>query len=274
MLSSEEFRLVYQRAYIPEHLPTYVEAVSSAEPHLHDDYLCFTCGAHLIFIGYPLKMEANGTPRSYESACERFRPATVAVIAPQLWLPDQSHESQPEDSYYRLELPLGPLDPELSYMLRRAARELQVREGTFGKDHRRLVKDFISGHELTQGHKFIFKRIPHYLKRSRTARLLEARKGDDLVAFTIVDLGSASYAFYLFNLRSVEENVPGASDLLFYEMVSLAQSEGKVAINLGLGIHPGIRSFKEKWGGIPFLPYCSTLITREPDELGFLTDKL
>ena len=274
MLSSEELHLVYERAYIPEQLPSYVEAVSSAEPHLHDDCLCFTRGTHLIFIGYPLKMAANGMPRSYESACERFRPATVAVIAPQLWFPHQPYQSQPADSYYRLELPLGRLDPELSYMVRRAARELRIREGTFGKDHRRLVKDFISGHELSREHKLIFERIPYYLKRSKAARLLEARKGDVLVAFTIVDLGAARYAFYLFNLRSAEENVPGASDLLFLEMVSLAQSERKKAINLGLGIHPGIRHFKEKWGGIPFLPYCSTRVTRKPDELSSLVDKL
>jgi len=274
MLSSEELRLVYERAYIPEHLPNYVEAVSSAEPHLHDDCLCFTRGTHLIFIGYPLNTETDNAPRSYESACKRFRPATAAVIAPQLWFPDQTYEIQPGDSYYRLELPLGSLDPELSYMVRRAARELQVREGTFGKDHRRLVKDFISGHELTREHKLIFERIPYYLKRSKAARLLEARKGDVLVAFTIMDLGSANYAFYLFNFRSVKENVPGASDLLFYEMVSLAQSEGKVAINLGLGIHPGICRFKEKWGGIPFLPYATALIRRKPFGMDTMVDKL
>jgi hypothetical protein len=127
---------------------------------------------------------------------------------------------------------------------------------------------------LTKDHKLIFERIPHYLKRSRAARLLEARKGDVLVAFTIVDMGSANYAFYLFNFRSVEENVPGASDLLFHEMVSLAQSERKEVINLGLGIHPGIRRFKVKWGGIPFLPYASALVQREPLELGTLVHKL
>lgn len=274
MLSSEELRLVYELAYIPEHLPNYVEAVSSAEAHIHDDYLCFTRGTHLIFIGYPLKMAVNGTPRSCESACERFRPDTVTVIAPQLWFPHQPYQSQPADSYYRLQLPLARLDPELSYMVRRAARELQLKDGTFGKDHKRLVKDFIADHELAQEHKQIFERIPHYLKISRTARLLEARKGNVLVAFTIVDLGSADYAFYLFNFRSSKEYVPGASDLLFHEMVHLAQSGDKKAINLGLGIHPGIRRFKEKWGGIPFLPYASALLERQQLKIDALVDKI
>jgi len=107
-----------------------------------------------------------------------------------------------------------------------------------------------------------------------TMRLLEARKEDVLVAFTIVDMGSANYAFYLFNFRSVEENIPGVSDLLFHEMVSLAQAELKGALNLGLGIHPGVRRFKEKWGGVPFLTHASAFVHRQPLEMGRLVDKL
>lgn len=129
MLSSAEVRLVYEQAYIREWLPHYGEAVSSAEPHLHDDHLCFTRKNHLTFIGYPLGMDGKDTKQSYESARERFHPATVAVIAPHLWFPDETYEIQSEDSYHKLDLPLGQLNPELSYMLRRAARELQVREG-------------------------------------------------------------------------------------------------------------------------------------------------
>ncbi|MBW2307906.1 MAG: hypothetical protein JRG73_13355 [Deltaproteobacteria bacterium] len=274
MLSSEELSLIYRRAYVPEHLPGYVVAVSAAEPHLHGEYLCFTRGTHLIFIGYPLGMDVQDTPRFYKSACERFHPATVAIIAPQLWLPAQTYQSQPEDSYYRLELPLGPIDPEVAYMVRRAAREIRVTQGRFGKEHKRLVKDFLSRHELSREHRLIFERIPHYLKTSEAARLLEARKGDILVAFTIVDLGSANYAFYLFNFRSVEASVPGASDLLFQEMAELARSEGKAAINLGLGIHPGVRNFKEKWGGTPFLPHTHALVHRHSYELDALGKKI
>ena len=216
MLNSEELCLVYERAYVPEHLPDYVEAVSPAESHLHGDYIFFTTGTHLIFIGYPLKVKECRIEESFESVCASFHPATIAVIAPQLWSLDQSYESQSTDTYYELTLPVGPLDPELSYMVRRASRELQVMTGTFGRDHLRLVKDFIANHELAHGQRQIFERIPRYLKRSKTARLLEARKAGRLIAFTIVDLGSANYAFYLFNFRSLKENIPGASDLLFY----------------------------------------------------------
>ena len=36
MLNSQERRLVYQKAYLPEHIPDYVEAISGAEPFLHE----------------------------------------------------------------------------------------------------------------------------------------------------------------------------------------------------------------------------------------------
>jgi hypothetical protein len=69
--------------------------------------------------------------------------------------------------------------------------------------------------------------------------------------------------------------VPGASDFLFDEMVRLAQSKGKRAINLGLGIHAGIRRFKEKWGGKAFLTHRSILIQRQQvTDIGKLSKKL
>jgi hypothetical protein len=89
-----------------------------------------------------------------------------------------------------------------------------------------------------------------------------------------MDLGAAEYAFYLFNFRSTKEKVPGASDLLFHKMVCLAQEDGKTAINLGLGIHTGVRHFKEKWGATLFLPYTSCLLQRQPAQIKGLLDKL
>jgi hypothetical protein len=57
-------------------------------------------------------------------------------------------------------------------------------------------------------------------------------------------------------------------------MVNLAQAEGKKAINLGLGVNAGIRRFKEKWGGVPFLPYASAMIRRGSVDIGRLANKL
>jgi len=274
MLTREERNFIYQRAYLPEHLTDYVESISGAEAYIYYEHLYFTVGNHLILIGYPLGTQSS-TRQVYEFVCDRFQPVTVALIAPQLWFPTRTCQNWCEDAYYRLVLPVPHFHPDVAYMVRRAARELQVVQGRFGTEHQEQVKEFLSGHELAGEQRLIFERIPHYLARSETARLLEARRQNGvLVAFTVMDLGAAEYAFYLFNFRSTKEKVPGASDLLFHKMVCLAQEEGKKAINLGLGIHPGIRHFKEKWGATPFLPYTSCLLRRQPARIRELLDKL
>ena len=274
MLTPEEQGLIYQRAYLPEHLTDYVESISGTEASIHYEHLCYTKGKHLIFVGYPLAPRSD-TQQVYKFVCDHFQPATVAVIAPQLWLPSHTCQNWSEDTYYHLVLPLADLHPDVAYMVRRAARELRVVQGKFGREHQKLVKEFISGRELTEEQRLIFERISRYLARSKTARLLEARcQNGVLAAFTIMDLGAAEYAFYLFNFRSTKKEVPGASDLLFHKMVCLAQEQGKKAINLGLGIHPGIRHFKEKWGATPFLPCTSCFLYRQPVQLREFLDKL
>jgi hypothetical protein len=274
MLTREEQDTVYAHAYLPEHLPAYLEAVTASAPRLRADHLYLIKGSHLTLIGYPLKGKTDTTPKVYHSLCEDLHPETVALIAPQIWLSPDTYEAQPGDDYYRLELPLGTLPQGVAYMIRRAKRELTVLEGTFGREHKRLIREFLSNHNLTPAQKKIYKAIPRYLKHSSTARLLEARRGDHLAAFNILDLGGADYAFYLFNFRSRKGGVPGASDLLFREMAEMARGEGKGAMNLGLGIHPGIRRFKEKWGGRPFLPHCSGLVRMKSPGLGSLARKL
>ena len=274
MLRSEELNRIYRQAYLPEHLPEYVEPISGAQAHLFGNYLCFTRKAHLIFIGYPLGVNSDDTPRAYSSACEQFEPSTVALIAPDIWLPPAEVKIQSQDFYYRCRLPLEPIEPKTANMVRRAKRELTLSHGSFDKDHKKLIKGFIKTHQLTAEQAYVYQHIDRYLKHSSTARILEARRHNVLVAFTVVDTGSADYAFYLFNFRSQKENVPGASDLLFKAMLDLAQSEGKKAVNLGLGIHQGIRQFKEKWKGVPFLPYRSAWVERKPPDFGELAQKL
>lgn len=274
MLTSEECDLVYDHAYLPEHLPDYVRSVTGGEPYLEGGHLCFLREKHLTFIGYALGSGALDTPEAYESACRRFKPATVALIASEIPLPAEACETRGTDHYYRLDLPAVSPPPEVAYMVRRADRELKVGTGTFGREHRKLVKAFLSQHDFASEQKHIYKRIPQYLNSSGTASLIEARKGHTLVAFNILDTGARGYAFYMFSFRSYRQPVPGASDLIFSEMIRRAQSEGKKALNLGLAINPGIQRFKEKWGGKVFLPYASALVRRRAMNLGRLADKL
>ena len=274
MLSSNEHNRIYQQAYVPEHLPDYVAAISGSEPYLFQDHLCYFHSNHLIFVGYPLAENPAEISRVYQAACDRLNPRTIMLVADDLSSLPEGSQTQPADRYYRLDLPLKSLSPDVAYMVRRAERELKIEVGQFGREHKRIIKDFIARQNLSDEQIHILKHIQNYMKRSKTAHLLEARQADRLVAFSIVDLGSARYAFYQFNFRTAKIAVPGASDLLFNEMVQLAQSEGKQAINLGLGIHPGIRRFKEKWGGEPFLAHNSVLITRKQVLLGKLANKL
>ncbi len=148
-------------------------------------------------------------------------------------------------------------------MIRRAQRELRVSEGMFLDEHKAVIDAFLSDRELSPSHREIFSKIETYLAHSKTARLIEVRKGPDLTAFNIVDLGSTYYMFYMFNFRSIKPNVPGASDLLFHEIIRLAEAKEKRAINLGLGISAGVRRFKEKWGAVPFLDHKSVMIRRK-----------
>jgi hypothetical protein len=273
MLNDRERKWIYRHAYLPEHLPDYVGAVSGAEPFLHRNYLYFLGKKHLIFNGYPLKPGAEPPARIYDHICARCRPTTAAVIASAIWLPAEPYEQQAVDSYYRLDLPVRPIDAAVAYMLRRAQRDLQISRGSFGKAHKRIIKAFVAGHRLNRRQEYLFKHIPQYLKASDSAVLFEARRQKELVAFNIVDLGAADYAFYLFSFRS-GINVPGASDLLFHAMVKLAHAEGKKAVNLGLGVNAGIRRFKEKWGGVPFLKYSSVLVDKREVDIGRLARKL
>jgi len=274
MLNDQEHKWIYRHAYLPEHLPDYVGAVSGAEPFLHHGYLYFFGKKHLIFNGYPLEPHSDPPAQIYDYICGRFQPITVAVIASAIWLPADQYEQQASDSYYGLDLPLTPIDAAVAYMLRRAQRDLQVRRGGFEKEHKKIIKAFLAGHSFNRRQKYLFKHIPQYLKASDSAVLFEARMGNELVAFNIVDLGAADYAFYLFSFRSSKINVPGASDLLFHEMVNLAHTEGKKTVNLGLGVNAGIRRFKEKWGGTPFLNYSSVFVDRREVDIGRLAQKL
>ena len=137
-----------------------------------------------------------------------------------------------------------------------------------------MIKAFVTDRSFNRQQKNLYKHIPQYIKASDSAVLFEARQDRELIAFNIVDLGAADYAFYLFSFRSRKRNVPGASDLLFYNLVNLAQIEGKKAINLGLGVNAGIRRFKEKWGGIPFMDYSSVLVDKRKIDIGRLAKKL
>lgn len=264
-MTEAQREIVYRGACVPEHLPHYVEPVSGAAAHLHEGYLVFTRKSLLIFIGYPVAASAAPVGRAYKTACRRFRPEVLSVLAQDLSFLKPASRSMVSDEYFRLELPCPSPPPDRAYMIKRAAREVSVGEGGWGPEHEKLVSDFIGLPGIAADYTRIFSGIPAYLASAPAALLLEARKGSALSAFTVADFGSADYAFYLFNFRSQTDFVPGANDLLVWEMIKAAGDRKKKAVNLGLGINEGNRRFKRKWGGVSFLKHVSAIVDAPAD---------
>jgi hypothetical protein len=259
MLSPAEESFVARHAYVPEHVPGYVGAVSAVEPSLVDGYLCYQAGETLIFIGYPLGRAFEGADlaRAVVATVARLRPRQVALTAPAL--PELTPRCEPRerDTYYRLDLSDVRVPAKERSLIRRAARELQVaQEQWLNATHQALIAEFLASHEVAGDARRIYERLPAYVEGARTTRLFSARDaGGQLAAFAVAEFGSETYAFYQFSIRSTRRPVPGASDLLLSEVIAAARHEGKSYLNLGLGVHGGVTQFKRKWGAEAFLSY-------------------
>ena len=263
MITVSQQRYIEDYAYVPEHLSHYVTAVSQTEPFFIDDFLIHVKKDHFIFVGYPLK-EPWGEKqmvRVLENAIQRFKPENVALTAPAIPSSLKNCVHPPPDHYYRLDLSSISISQKLRNMLKRADRELSVeRSNTFDEEHRKMIVEFLKTHPVDEAAGFIFNRINEYLSSSPAARVFDARnKRDELVAFDVAEFTPKDYALYMFNFGSDARYVPGASDLLLSKVIQQAKTEKKKYINLGLGINPGVTFFKEKWGGVAFLPYASCL---------------
>ncbi len=263
MITPGEREYIEEKAYLPEHIPQYVSAISMTEPSLLNDYIVHVRRDHLIFVGYPLQepFTEKRMGMAFEDAMKRFKPGSVALIAPAIPFWVNGCNTPPSDHYYRLDLSGLPISQKLRNMLIRASRELSLEKTRrFGREHKKLVENFLKAHPVDEGAQVIFKRIDKYLSSSTTAWVFDARsRRGELVAFDIAEFSPKQYALYMFNFSSDALYVPGASDLLLSNVVQVSKDEGKKYVNLGLGINRGVTFFKKKWGGVAFLPYASCL---------------
>jgi hypothetical protein len=263
MITRAEREYIEENAYLPEHIPQYVTAVSKTEPFLVDDYIVHAKRNHLVFVGYPLREAFNEKQmgKALEEAMKRYKPKSVALIAPAIPFDMNGSNHPPSDHYYRLDLSTLSISQKLRNMLTRASRELSVeRTRTFGREHKKLVDNFLKTHRVDEGTQFIFKRIDKYLSSSTTVWVFDARNSrGELVAFDVAEFKPRDYVIYMFNFTSDALYVPGASDLLLSNVVQVSKEKGRKYVNLGLGINRGVTFFKKKWGGVAFLPYASCL---------------
>jgi len=266
MITPEQHRYIVARAYVPEHLPAYVTAVSPVEPFLLDDFVVYVDHKRLVCVGYPLggTFDEAQLTAMLDEAINRFKPGVVSVIGPvaPASLPDCTES--PADAYYRLDLSTLSMPQKVRHMLNRAGRDLSIQPAErCGREHKKLIKAFQRARPLDEATRLIFQRMPDYVNSSPTARLFEVRnKQGKLVVFDVAEFGTKDYAFYMFNFCSEKYYVPGASDLLLAEVIEQANREGKRYLNLGLGINPGVTFFKTKWGGVPFLRYLACVYER------------
>jgi hypothetical protein len=272
MITRAQEDYIEHHAYIPEHIPQYVTPISQTEPYLFGDYLVYAKKGHFILVGYPLKeaFEEKRLGKALEDAVQCLKPVSVSLIAPAIPTCLQQGPHPPTDHYYRLDLPTLSISQKSRNMLRRAGRELSVKKNPhFDQEHKKMVDEFLESHSADEATRFIFQRIDVYLASSKTASLFDARTGDgDLVAFDVAEFKPRDYAVYMFNFRSESRYIPGASDLLLSAVIRQAITEGKKYVNLGLGINPGVAFFKEKWGGVVFLPHAFCLY--HPSRRGLL----
>lgn len=259
MITPSEEDYIMGHAYVPEHLPEYVITISQTEPFLFRNYLCYYGKGHLVFIGYPLKepFDTREAKEVLNTAIKKFDPEYVALIAPAILISREICRRSDSDYYYRFDPSHSHVCRKVRNMINRASRELDIeKEQELGNEHIRLISEFLSIHEIDNGTRYIFERIPQYVSSVLTSRVFSARdKGGKLIAFDVAEFSAKNYVFYMFNLISRQNYVPGASDFLLYELIKTAKEEGKSFINLGLGINTGVTFFKKKWGGIPFLRY-------------------
>jgi hypothetical protein len=272
MITSDEEEYVLRRARVPEHIVSLMVLISKAEPFLINDCLCYLKDDWLIVIGYPLEGEFSTDRFSalVNEVMVRFKPHFIWMAAPDI--PDHYLASCREieyDGYYKLDLHGFKPKARLAREVNKAAEYLRVeRTNHFTKDHVGMVNEFIKRENPSARVEQLYLSMEEYTSKSATAELLDARDGTGkLSAFYLVELAARDFAAYIVGCHSKRNYVPHASDLLFYEMVRMAGESGKSYINLGLGVNEGIRRFKEKWGGTPYLKYTFCDYQATPKDL-------
>ena len=260
MITPEEEDYVLTAAYVPEHIVSLMRLISKGEPFLIEDHLSFVKDNWLILVGYPLdgNFSQERCKRILKQALETFRPEYLWFIGPEIpaSLLD-SYKERETDRYYRLDLEHSTLKSSLLRMADKASKELTVeRAHLISKEHEALIGELLKREKLPPRIKELYRAMPDYVAHSSSACVLSARdKRGKLCAFFVLELAAKEFVTYVLGSYSKKHYVSHASDLLFLEMIKLTREHGKNTINLGLGVNQGIRRFKEKWGGIPFLNY-------------------
>lgn len=260
MITSDQERWILKKAYVPEHIASLMVIISKGQPFLSDDYLYYVGDTWGILVGYPFDSEFSqeNLMITFEDVTSRYQGRSWSIIAPRLspeLIPScGEHQS---DTYFTLNYDDFDSKESLGRIAEKATSRLMVEvTREMSPEHETLIKEFAEREKPEILIEEFYHAMPGYVRRSSTALVLNARDfHGGLSAFYVLDLAADNFATYVVGCHSKERYVPHASDLLFFEMVNMARESGKAYVHLGLGVNPGIRRFKEKWGGKPTLSY-------------------
>ncbi len=290
--SSRRLALLAAGASVPEQLPCYVRTAGGAEVlpcSGTESSVLYLSGESTVLVAYPPfipEMYLNGpeVPLSqnggFRGGADEFRagleaalaelpaetreltllsplPADILPLPPGMQAaPDGPFSRDPEDWYWTLPLPCVPPSDKVRNMLRRAERDVEIRQEEWGPEAASLAVAYCRARRLEQGTRFIYGRIGEYLSACPEARLFAARSRADgsLAACAVGDFSALGAAFYMFAFRRPDAP-PGCADALLAALMEEGARRGHTVMNLGLGIGPGIEFFKKKWRARQSLPY-------------------
>ncbi len=285
-LSSHNLEQSTLQAYTPDQLLAYVRAVSEVESFLLGEYVLHMNAGHAVLVGYALWQgdgaqyaDKAGQATQLAAAVEFLQNMegleTVTLLAPRLMACVPAHAIVREDAYYFLELPLSLSERKNAfYMCQRALKSVNIqqvcgenaRQAHFWTGaHQELVLSYIQRPDVTKDMGAIFQRLERYCHEPHVC-LFSAYDSvsNELQGFCVGDFSSWQTALYMFAFRT-QDAVPGVADVLLWSLIEEARRRGYARCNLGLGIHDGIRFFKQKWGARATLPMfeCTWKIGKE-----------
>ncbi len=262
MIGPDRFSRVTAAAVVPEQVVPYVRAVAGSAPRMVGACVGYESEGQMVLVGYPLHDpgDIKAMAAAVDEALTRPGLRHLTVVGPARPPQAPARCASVADDYFGLPIPAPAPPSKLRSLLRRAGRELGVERGRdLGAEHLALVRRTLDERQLAAGTRLIFERLPRYLESSPGSLTLSARRADGrLAAFAVGEYAALGTAFFMFCFRDPRLAPPGSADLLLSGLLAEADGRGQTRMNLGLGVNPGIRFFKRKWGADPFLPCVET----------------
>lgn len=260
MITLNEKKFILANASVPEHSVELMTSISEGEPFLAGEYFFCQKAEEIILVGYPLQhaFDTDEFEIIIAQLKKKFRPKWISLIAPELSGRFKSVcEEKRSDHYYTRETQPLVIRSGLKRQIHTVRKKLSVERATrMGKEHDRLSSEFIERIKPSPRVNHLLSKMPAFVSQSKDAVVLNAwDKQHNLTAFYIVDLAASDFSTYVIGCHSKKNYVPGASDLLFFEMLQMSHEYDKRYVHLGLGVNPGIERFKKKWGGVRMQRY-------------------